>query len=73
MKKHHPIIWEQEGNTKSIPEILEREWNENFIPIIWERESEPFILGNGREREFPLTLVLSGNSEIPLRVKDSVC
>ena len=25
------------------------------IPIIRERESEAFILGNGREREFPLT------------------
>ena len=25
------------------------------IPIIWERESEAFIIGNGREREFPLT------------------
>ena len=28
------------------------------ILIIRERESEPFILGNGREREFPLTPVL---------------
>ena len=28
------------------------------IPIIWERESEAFILGIGREREFPLTPVL---------------
>jgi len=25
------------------------------IPIIWEWESEAYILGNGREREFPLT------------------
>ena len=25
------------------------------IPIIRERESEAFILGNGREQEFPLT------------------
>ena len=73
MKKHHPIIREREGNKRNIPEILKREWNEKFIPIIWERESEPFILGNGREREFPLTPVLSGNSEIPLRVKDFVC
>ena len=44
-----------------------REWKKTFskfvngkgmkksIPIIWERESEVFILGNGREREFPLT------------------
>ena len=28
------------------------------IPIIRERESEAFILGNGREREFPLTPVI---------------
>ena len=28
------------------------------LPIIGERESEAFILGNGREREFPLTPVL---------------
>ena len=28
------------------------------IPIIGKRKSEPFILGNGREREFPLTPVL---------------
>ena len=28
------------------------------IPIIRERESEAFILGNGREREFPLTPAL---------------
>ena len=27
------------------------------IPLIRERESEAFILGNGREREFPLTPV----------------
>ena len=29
------------------------------IPIIRERESEAFILGNGREREFPLTPALN--------------
>ena len=28
------------------------------IPIIRERESEASILGNGREREFPLTPVV---------------
>ena len=28
------------------------------IPIIRERESEAFILGNGREQEFPLTPVI---------------
>ena len=31
------------------------------IPIIREWESEAFILGNGREREFPLTPAI-GNS-----------
>ena len=45
MKKNIPIIRKREGNKKSIPII--REW-----------ESEAFILGNGREREFPLTPVV---------------
>ena len=54
---------------KSIPEIREREGNEKkaflkfgntrgmtkSIPTIREQESEAFILGNGWEREFPLT------------------
>ena len=40
---------------KNIPKIREWEGNEKSIPIIRERESEAFILGNGREREFPLT------------------
>ena len=49
-----------------IPEFREREWewkiafptfgngNEKIIPKLWEREWEAGILGNGREREFPL-------------------
>ena len=40
---------------KSVPKIGEREGNENSLPIFQERESEAFLLGNGREREFPLT------------------
>ena len=43
------------AHLKSIPETREREANEKSIPIIRERESEAFILGNGREWEFPLT------------------
>ena len=44
MKKRIPIIWEREGNEKS-------------VPITQERELESFILGNGQEGEFPLTPV----------------
>ena len=73
-KKPIPIIREREGNEKkAFPKFGNGNGMKKSIPIIWERESEPFILGNGREREFPLTPVLSGNSEIPLRVKDFVC
>ena len=58
---------------KTFPKFGNGKGMKKSIPIIREWESEAFILGNGREREFPLTPVLSGNSEIPLRVKDSVC
>ena len=69
-KKSIPTIREREGNEKkNIPIIREREGNEKkafpkfgngkgmkkSIPIIRERELEAFILGNGRERELPLT------------------
>ena len=37
------------------------------IPIIRERESEAFILGNGREREFPLTPGLNIRTDVLLR------
>ena len=37
-----------------------REWKKS-IPIVREREYEAFILGNGREREFPLTPGLNLN------------
>ena len=52
-----------------IPEFWEREWKiafptfgdgngcEKLIPKLWEREWDAGILGNGREREFPLTSV----------------
>ena len=40
---------------KNISKIREREGVKKSTPIIWELESEAFILGNGREREFPLT------------------
>ena len=67
-------IREREGNEKkTFPKFGNGKGMKKSIPIIWEWELEAFILGNGREREFPLTPVLSGNSEIPLRVKDSVC
>ena len=69
MKKSIPTIWEREGNEKTHSHNWEREGNEKkafpkfgnrkgmkkSIPITRERESEAFILGNGREREFPLT------------------
>ena len=40
---------------KDITEIREREGNEKSIPKVRERDSEASILGNDREREFPLT------------------
>ena len=70
MKKSIPTIQDWEGNEKKpIPIIREQEGNEKkpflkfgigkgmkkSIPIIREWELEAFILGNGREREFPLT------------------
>ena len=40
---------------KTFPNFEKRKGMKKSIPIIRERESEAFILGNGREREFPLT------------------
>ena len=54
MKKNIPIIWEREGNKKTIPKIREREGNEKIHPHNLGK-GEAFILGNGREREIPLT------------------
>ena len=36
------------------------------ISIIREKESEAFILGNGREREFPLTPVLQLHQQLEI-------
>ena len=41
-----PVFSVRNGNRKGM---------KKSIPIVRERESEAFILGNGREREFPLT------------------
>ena len=40
---------------KAFPKFGNGKGMKESIPIIRERESEAFILGNGREREFPLT------------------
>ena len=56
MKKPIPIIREREGNEKkTFPKFGNGKGMKKSIPIIRERESEAFILGKGREREFPLT------------------
>ena len=48
------MIWERVGNEKkAFPKYGNRKGMKKSI--IRERESEAFILGNGREREFPLT------------------
>ena len=58
MKKTIPIIRERDGNEKkAFPKFGNGKGMKKSIPIIRERESEAFILGNGREREFPLTPV----------------
>ena len=55
-KKNIPIIREREGNEKkTFPKFGNGKGMKKSIPIIRERESEAFILGNGPEREFPLT------------------
>ena len=55
-KKPIPIFREREGiGKKEFPEFANGKGMKKSIPIIRERESEAFILGNGREREFPLT------------------
>ena len=65
-----PEVREQEGNEKkpfpkfgngkgmkkkAFPKFGNGKGMKKSIPIIRERESEAFILGNGQEREFPLT------------------
>ena len=56
MKKNIPKIREWEGNEKIYSQNsgTGREWKKS-IPTFREWESEALILGNGREREFPLT------------------
>ena len=56
LKKSIPTIREREGNEKkAFPKFGNGKGMKKSIPIIRERESEAFILGNGREQEFPLT------------------
>ena len=53
LKKPIPIIREREGNEKkTFPKFGN---GKGMKKSIRERESEAFILGNGQEREFPLT------------------
>ena len=57
LRKPIAIIREREGNEKkTFPKFGNGKGMKKSIPIIRERESEAFILGNGREREFLLTL-----------------
>ena len=56
MKKSIPKIREREGNEKNpFPKFGNGKGMKKSIPKVRERESEAFILGNDREREFPLT------------------
>ena len=60
MKKPIPIIREREGNEKkAFPKFGNGKGMKKSIPKVRERESEASILGNDREREFPLTPVES--------------
>ena len=55
-KKSIPKIREREGNEKNpFPKFGNGKGMKKSIPKVRERESEAFILGNDREREFPLT------------------
>ena len=78
-KTTFPKFWHRSGTKKSTPEIQEREGNEkNPFPKFGKgkgmkevhsrnsgRESEASILGNDREREFPLTP--AKDSFLPIR------
>ena len=51
-----PKIREREGNEKNpFPKFGNGKGMKKSIPKVRERESEASILGNDREREFPLT------------------
>ena len=55
-KKSIPKVREREGNEKNpFPKFGNGKGMKKSIPKVRERESEAFILGNDREREFPLT------------------
>ena len=55
-KKSIPMIQEREGNEKNpFPKFGNGKGMKKSIPKVRERESEASILGNDREREFPLT------------------
>ena len=59
MKKSIPTTREREGNEKNpFPKIGNGKGMKKSIPKVGERESETSILGNDREREFPLTPVI---------------
>merc|ERR1711978_689696 len=65
LKKSIPTIREREGNEKkAFPKFGNGNGMKKSIPIIRERESEASILGNGREREFPLTPVTDAGSQL---------
>ena len=56
LKKPIPSIREREGNEKKpFPKFGNGKGMKKSIPTVRERESEASILGNDREREFPLT------------------
>ena len=56
IKKSNPKFWEREGNEKNpFPKFGNGKGMKKSIPKVRERESEASILGNDREREFPLT------------------
>ena len=55
-KKTFPKFGNRKGmKKKTFPKLGKGKGMKKSIPIIREWESEAFILGNGREREFPLT------------------
>ena len=62
-RKVIPTFQEREGNDKKAfpPKLGNGKGMKKSIPVIRERQSEAFILGNGREREFPLTPALPNN------------
>ena len=78
-KEPFPQLWNRKGKnrthsqisgtggeqTKAFPKFGNGKEMKKSIPIIRERESEAFILGNGREQEFPLTPGGQGGQNAP--------